>query len=457
MVAPTREPRPAARWRGGGSWLIRGSGIECGQRDCLHARTELFCWLLAAENGALGMNTFQWSVSVSLLLAFSVLPQVDLRKNHPFNNGPDLELQTQDSRSKDASSSHAKPAEVMGRVVRADTGEPVESTLVHLSWLGVWSDELSQRTDRDGRFVFERVEPGDYEVLGCRTGFVCQMFGGESVKAGQKFDLKDIKLMPSSEVISVQDDPLDAAYADQRVHMSFGPTSFSADGKLFAFSVGGMTTGDPVDVWSYNLEAGSLTRIAQTEEEKKQHWSILDLAWGKEGTLYIHAEVRIGGARPVFLVATSAGTQVIGAFPEGLGIGPTALFDVRAERLCRGCAFTLTARRRDGKDSFEIAEITRNVVYDEEDSLVLYPEGGIVVFDLNTRRSRKVAVPIEPLILLDQTKIGTAHMVAYLTRGACEPEPSAHGEEEWVKMNLSRNAALRRQPIASHICFVKIR
>ena len=438
----------------GGPW---GSGIECGQKDCLHPRTELCCWLLAAENGALGMNTFQWSVSVSLLLAFSVLPQIDLKEPHPFNTGANLELQTLDSQSKDASSIHAALAKVMGRVVRADTGAPVERALVHLSWLGVGSGELSQRTDRDGRFVFERVEQGDYEVLACRTGFVCQMFGGRSVKAGHNLDMKDIKLTPSLEVISAKDDAFSAAYADQRVHMSFGPTSFSANGKLFAFSVGGMTTGDPVDVWSYNLEAGSLTPIEQTEEEKKQHWSILDLAWGKEGTLYIHAENRIGPVRPVFLAATSAGTKVIGAFPEDVGIGPTALFDVASERLCRGCAFTLTARRRDGTDSFEIAEINRNFVYDAEDSLVLYPEGGIMVFDLNTRRSRRIEVPIEPLVLLDRTKTGTGLMVAYVTRGACEPEPTAHGEDEWVRMNLPRNAALRRQPTASHICFVKIR
>jgi len=415
--------------------------------------------LVVAGDGEWGleMNTFQWSVSVSVLLAFSVLPLIDLKKSYPFNNVANLELQTQDSQSKDASSSHATPPEVMGRVVRADTGEPVERALVHLSWLGVGSNELSQRTDSDGRFVFERVEPGEYEMLACRTGFVCQMFGGSSVKAGQSLDMRDIKLTPSLEVISAKDDAFDAAYADQRVHLGFGPTSFSTNGKLFAFSVGGMTTGDPVDVWTYNLEAGILTPIAQTEEEKKQHWSILDLAWGKEGTLYIHAENRIGPARPVFLAATSAGTKVIAAFPEDVGIGPPALYDVASERLCRGCAFTLTARRRDGTDSFEIAEITRNFVYDAEDSLVLYLEGGIVVFDLNTRRSRKIAVPIQPQVLLDQMRTGTGLIVAYVTRGACEPEPSAHGEEEWVKINLPRNAAVRRQPMASHICFVKIR
>jgi len=402
------------------------------------------------------MNTFQWSVSVSMLLAFSVLPQIGLKEPHPFHIGANLEFQAQDSQSKDRSSSHATPTEVMGRVVRADTGEPVERALVHLSWLGVGSGELSQRSDADGRFVFERVEPGEYELLACRTGFVCQTFGGESVKAGQKLDM-NIKLAPSLEVISAKDEAFDAAYADERVHMSFGPASFSANGRLFAFSVGGMTTGDPVDVWSYDLEAGSLTPIAQTEEEKKQHWSILDLAWGKEGTLYIHAENRVGPARPVFLAATSAGTMVIGAFPEDVGIGPSALFDVASERLCRGCGFTLTAHRSDGTDSFEIAEISRNFVYDPEDSLVLYPEGGIVVFDLNTRRSRKIAVPIQPEVLLDQMRTGAGLIVAYVARGACEPEPSAHGEEEWVKMNLSRNAALRRQPMASHICFVKIR
>ena len=184
-------------------------------------------WLLAAENGALAMNTFQRSVSVSLLLSFSVFPQIDLEEAHPFNSGADLELQTQYSQSKDASSSHTALAEVMGRVVRADTGEPAERALVHLSCLsGAGSDELSQRTDSDGRFVFERVEPGGYELLACRTGFVCQLFGGESVKAGQKPDAKEIRITPSLEVISAKDDAFDEAYGDQRVYMGFGPTSF---------------------------------------------------------------------------------------------------------------------------------------------------------------------------------------------------------------------------------------
>lgn len=403
------------------------------------------------------MTTFQWSVSVSLLLlTLSVLPQLDLEEPHPLNSGASPEREPPDSQTEDRSSGHAAPAEVVGRVARADTGDPVERALVHLSRLGVGSGELSQRAGPDGRVVFERVAPGEYTVLACRTGFVCQKFGRWSVEAGQTLDIRDIKLTPSVGVISLKDDALDAAYADERVHMGFGPTSFSADGKLFAFSVGGMTTGDPVDVWSYDLGAASLTAIAQTEEEKKQRWSILDLAWGKDGTLYIHAERRVGGAKPVFLAATSTGSNVIGAFPEGVGMGPTALFDVAGESLCSGCAFALTARKRDGTDSFEIAEITRNVVYDTEDSLVLYVEGDIVVFDLNTRRSRKIAVPIEPLVLLDYLRTGRGLMVAYVTRGACEPDPSAHGEEEWMKMNLPRNAALRRQLTASHICFVNI-
>ena len=419
----------------------------------MHRPTEICCWLLAAENGALGVNTFQWSISVSLLFAFSALPQIFLKDPYSLNDGANPGFQAQDSQSKDTSPNHAMPAEVMGRVVRADTGEPVESALVHLSWLGAGSGEVSQRADSDGRFVFERVEPGDYELLACRTGFVCQMFGGRSVKAGQNLKVADIKLTPSSEIISMKDDALNAAYADQRLHMGgFGPASFSMDAKLFAFSVGGMTTGYPVDVWSYDLETDSLSAIAKTEEEKKWHWNILDLAWGEEKTLYIRAEDR---NKPVFLAATSAGAKVVGTFPDSVRVGPSALFDVAADRLCSGCAFTLTARRRDGTGTFKIAEITRDFLYDAEESLVLYPEGDIVVFDLNKRRSRKVAVPIAPESLLAQVKTGTGRMVAYVTRGTCEPEPSARGEEEWVKINLPRSAALRRQPMASHICFVK--
>src|SRR5439155_23559777 len=108
---------------------------------------------------------------------------------------------------------------------------------------------------------------------------------------------------------------------------------------------------------------------------------------------------------------------------EGVGEESHPRFFVSSERLCRGCAFTLTARRSDGSGEYEIAEIDRDFIFDADRALVLYPKlgpivpGSIVLFDLNTRQSREIALPVAAQVLLDQVQDGTGHLVAYVTLG----------------------------------------
>lgn len=360
--------------------------------------------------------------------------------------------------------------QIAGHVLRADTGEPLADVLITLSPVrGAETEVVSQRSAVDGGYVFTGVTPGTYRVLAYRSGFVGRFYGqkGEaalmcppaciSISPGQKLEATNIRLAPYVPITAMKDDALSAAYSGQRIHMSFGPASLSSDGKHFAFAVGGMTTGYPVDVWIYDLDTFDLRLMSGPKEQPKLHLNIRDLDWGENATLYVSAQTIIGPEIPVFLAATTSGTTVISEIPKEVGQEPKRQFDVTSERLCRGCANTLSARRRDGSGSYKIAEITRNFILDAGRSVVLYPASGIVIFDLNTRKSREIALPVAPEDLLDEVQDGSGFLVAYFTVGSCTPDSSPRGESEWTSTLLRGYTYIPPQDVPPRqLCFVRL-
>ncbi len=364
------------------------------------------------------------------------------------------------------------PGQIAGHVFRADSGEPLPGVFITLSPAGgTEGRDASQRTAVDGGFIFTGVSPGAYFLLAYRTGFVGRFYGQKeeaglmcppscvSVSTGEKVDGTNLRLTPYPPISSMKDDALDAAYSSERIHMGFDPARFSPDGKHFAFAVAGITTGiDPLQVWIYDLDSRNLRRMPR--EETNLHLSIRDLAWGQDNTLYISAQIKSGPERPVFLASTSSGTRVISAIPEGVGEESHPRFFVSSERLCRGCAFTLTARRSDGSGEYEIAEIDRDFIFDADHSMVLYPKlgpivpGSIVLFDLNTRQSREIPLPVAAQALLDQVHVGASQLIAYLTVGSCAPDASS--EEAASQTMLPHNVSLRRQIMTRRVCFVRL-
>ena len=417
------------------------------------------------------MSTLHCSLVAILLLSSPTVAQAVVHASHSADKGLGLERQAFQSPQVKAS----VPAQIAGRVLRSDTGEPLAGVLVTLSpSAGTGGKDLSLRTTVDGRFIFTEVSPGTYLLVAYRTGFVGQFYGQKkdkddvaitcppscvSVSPGQTLDGINLRLSPYPPIAPMEDDALDAAYPDQRKHMGIDPARFSPDGKHFAFGIAGISTGlDPLQVWIYDLDSRNLRRMPR--EETNLYLSIRDLAWGEDSTLYVSAETNSGPERPVFLASTSSGTKVISEIPKGVGAESNSGFSVTSERRCRGCSLTLSARRNDGSDSYEIAEINSNFIVDASRSLVLYSkighilDGSIVAFDLNTQQSREIPLPVDPLVLLDQVHVGTRQLIAYLTVGSCEPDGSLSGENDWMKMLL--NVRLRRQVIIRRVCFVKL-
>ena len=185
-----------------------------------------------------------------------------------------------------------------------------------------------------------------------------------------------------------------------------------------------------------------------------------DLAWGDDGTLYIKAQRIHGVAERLLLAVTSSGTREVSEFPARIAAAfqqdspRNNQFIVTQERPCHGCAHHLTVRRTDNSDSYEIPDVNRTFVLDGDRSLVLYPNAGIVIFDLKTRQSQEIALPVEAAGLLDQVHDGKGHLVAYTTFGPCAVDASSE-EAESQKM-LPRHAWGPQETTTRSVCFVKL-
>jgi protocatechuate 3,4-dioxygenase beta subunit len=92
--------------------------------------------------------------------------------------------------------------ELKGRVLRADTGEPLNKAIVTLIPAAQPTQGVSVRTDAAGRYQFVEVVPGTYRLRAQRSGFVAQVYGqrggssGSSItlSSGQRLDKIDFRL-----------------------------------------------------------------------------------------------------------------------------------------------------------------------------------------------------------------------------------------------------------------------
>ena len=346
--------------------------------------------------------------------------------------------------------------QISGHIYRADNGKPLPGVIVTLDPSGT-GIQRSKRTARGGSYRFSDVAPGSYWVTAYATGFVGSLYGAKSppfsgescppscvsLASGQKVGAIDLRLIAAPPITSL-DKQLAAMFPIEWDHLNPGIGRFSPDGKYFAIA---LTTNRWGGVFLYDLRSRKLTQGADTGGF---------LAWSADGTLYIQGShdwtVTSSGTKEL----TDFPPEIKAAFQQGLNGEPSNdQYVVTSPRLCRGCPFTLTAKRTDGSGEQVIADITRNFVLDGKNSIVFYPDGNeIVMFDIVTRETRKIELPVEAQDLIDQTQDRTGHLVAYYANAPCEPD--AASEEAESQLLIPGNAKLRRQqPPAIHVCFVK--
>ncbi|MBS1829535.1 MAG: carboxypeptidase regulatory-like domain-containing protein [Acidobacteria bacterium] len=174
---------------------------------------------------------------------------------------------------------NAKPGRVEGRVVNAKTGEPMRKATVSLGGGGPrGGSPRAVMTEADGRFVFEAVEPGSYQLAAERTGYLRATYSaskssrstGVSVASGQSVTGLELKMMPhgvlAGKIVDADGEPL------QGVQISAIRVN-SLGGKLRAAPVEFGSTNDLGEYRVYRLPAGryylmaSRSRRAGPEEK----------------------------------------------------------------------------------------------------------------------------------------------------------------------------------------------
>jgi hypothetical protein len=252
----------------------------------------------------------------------------------------------------------------------------------------------------------------------------------------------DVVVSPAA-ITAMDDGALAKTYSGKRAGLSFEEGRFSPDGAFFAFSVSQIESGDPEQVWLYDLHAHKLIPATEAPRKSAVGFTISGLAFGEDDTLYVSG-LRVdwqdqGNNRTLRVAATMAHSAEVKAFPKDADAafaaqaaltadGDDAItqhgdpFDVIAQNRGHG-SFTLSAKNRktaqirkiaDGGGEFE------HVLFDGRAKLRFADGTGIVTVDLNNGTSQRLVVAQKrgPGRLLDQTRGG---LVAYLMYGSCDP------------------------------------
>src|SRR4051812_20194456 len=84
----------------------------------------------------------------------------------------------------------AQSGSIAGRILNKETGAPIRKAVINLSWLGPPRSYAVAISDGAGRFVFDLLPPGRYEMRATKDGFGHVAYGAEqSMQMGQVFTL----------------------------------------------------------------------------------------------------------------------------------------------------------------------------------------------------------------------------------------------------------------------------
>lgn len=162
--------------------------------------------------------------------------------------------------------SEQKPAKVEGRVIHASSGEPVRKATLTLRPAamspGVLAPVHSVSSDAEGKFAFEKVEPGTYRLSAERQGFLRQDYGarqpfaaGTALRLGPGDALTGLeyKLTPhgvlAGKVVDEDGEPVDHAFVNimrwgfNRGRRQLMPMNGSSANDIGEFRIAGLGPG----------------------------------------------------------------------------------------------------------------------------------------------------------------------------------------------------------------------
>ena len=230
-----------------------------------------------------------------------------------------------------------KPARVEGRTIHSLTSEPLRKVNVTLSPTGRGAGSARQlSTDVEGRFVFEGLTPGSYQISAERTGFLPQRYtppgksqGGPSstitLTSGQAMSGIDVKLMPqgamAGKVLDQDGDPM------QRVQVNIMKVTALAGRRRATLQSNG-TTNDLGEFRIFNLPPGKYFVMASTS--------------GRGGGGPGGGNPGFGGGGPRGTVQKLGGEDYVPTFyPGAIDAASASLIQLDAGREVTGLTFQL--------------------------------------------------------------------------------------------------------------------
>src|SRR5580658_1762080 len=71
---------------------------------------------------------------------------------------------------------------ISGTVVEASSGDPVRKAVVTVTWHGTPRSWATMRTDGSGRFNFEGLPAGNYDLRALKQGLGTAIYGADSIR-----------------------------------------------------------------------------------------------------------------------------------------------------------------------------------------------------------------------------------------------------------------------------------
>jgi hypothetical protein len=374
--------------------------------------------------------------------------------------------------------SNVGSARISGHVYSSQDGKPLAGVIVTVELRQGNQDNQHQLTSKDGSFAFDHLEPGGYTVIACRSGLIGESYemtppGSDSplnLRAGQSRDNVDFHLRTSPQITEMPNEAMAAAYPRNLANLSAVYGRFSPDGTLLAIVTKGIVTGDPEQVWLYNLRTQKLFGVTEVPVPKVSP-RIHSIAW-VGNTLYVDGDRTQSTGHFVVKATAEGAEEILAAPPDAQKIledarkayeednSIIASYRVRLEKRCHGCALDLTARSLKTTKQLTISnDVNGNFVFDPGAPVVFYPVGSwndaIFAFNLETRKSARLDLPIHSFRgLLAAKREDGGFLLAYaVTSGSCTPKLSPNGEDVWL---LPKHFELWTQKRPMSVCFVRL-
>ena len=259
-------------------------------------------------------------------------------------------------------------------------------------------------------------------------------------------------------MIIMADDALATACPDDCRYRKFTRGRFSPRGEILAFTVSGIKSQGPEQVWCYNLHSQQLLSVTDELNKLGGIVTIENYACGTGGVVYVAVQqvptILLGvpprqRPRHFFVAVTPATVEEIERPPAEIA----TIFKRHAHSGTAriGPYFVTTEQRHHGDPLFLRGHLERrswqitvggwelpSFISDPDRLQVLYPDidgHSIVNYDLRTRQSRRLVLPNgSELELLDETR--DRSLIAYAVYGPCRYGDKDTPARAWRQRNV---------------------